>query len=117
MRAVKLYPADEVAHLVEVPSLGYDPDTDRHYGIIDGPIDFRLIQPGWGMFFDDEFRAKRLPLNLLATALYRVRYHPEGVIAGPAIVVGMDQEVTVDLPQQALDFMAAVMGFTIVQEV
>lgn len=118
MRIVKLYPGDEIAHLAEVPAT--DGDPERYLDVIDRPIDYRSLGPGWGMFFDDEFLMKSLPLNLLGTMLYRAAgYGSAGNgICGPVVVVGMTEDgTTVDLPQEALDAMRTKLGFMIVQEV
>lgn len=112
MRAVLLNPNDDVAYLVEVPQTGCTA------GVIDGTIDFRMLGRDWGMFFDDEFIRKELPLNLLATVLYRQAGYGGGYwIGGPALVVGIDRwGGNLDIQQGVLAYMADTLGWTIVQK-
>jgi len=101
------YPGEDmVGHLEYIENT-----LESFQRIVGGNLEHATLRPGWGMWFNDDFRQMGLPLNETASALWHLAYprHPD-LIGGVAFVCGQDDEWTgddTDIPAHVITWMEA----------
>jgi len=105
IKVMIFYPGEDmVGHLEYI-----EDDLDSFQRIVGGSIEHSTLRPGWGLWFNDEFRIRGLPINETASALWHLAFprHPD-FIGGTAFITGQDRQGNeTDIPSHVITWMEA----------